>query len=240
MKRPSSGNAEPESTATLQALIRDCWPAIIERYNKLLAEFVTAEMAPTDKKFATETPVSADDLISAMREPGQFVAHFRADVADNGAPVAANPVATNTELAQQLAAYTVLRQALIEQVTSAAGRPLNLAELKILNGAIDNLAGRAILTIAAELQKQFGLAIQDQNQFFALANHELRGRLNGVLLTIQLLQTTLAGNDLAGESLQDLDRMRRAILAVFEKIDHLLRERERRLGGNFAAQRNFR
>lgn len=234
MKRQSSDPVNKETTFVLEDAIRRSWSAVIDRFGTIFMQMMPPVGMP-DKESTGQCPVTLEELISAIKSEGITAAQIAPEAAGNSAPIA-----PDRDIPRALAGFAALRQALLEEISRTAGQTLNLEDSKRLNGALDKLAQQAIRNIATALQQKIAVDTQDQNKFLRLANHELRGKLNGTLLTIQVMQGTLAGDERVKDSLQDLERMRRAISEVFDKIDQLLRERENRLGSDFAAQRNFR
>jgi signal transduction histidine kinase len=234
MKRQRSCDSDTEPTSKLEDGIQQSWPAVVKHVGTMLSDIMSVAPGTPDIESAAP-PVSMEDFIAALKPAGKSAAQIDPQATGNG-----NPIPGGGDILQSLAGYAALREALLEELPRRLNRSLNIEEITRLNGALDNLAGRAILGVAAGQRQLVTLALQDQNKFLALANHELRGQLNAALLTIEVLRSALAGDERAAESLRDLDRMRRAISEVFDKIDQLLRAREIRHGSGFAGKKNFR
>jgi signal transduction histidine kinase len=81
-----------------------------------------------------------------------------------------------------------------------------------------------------KLQQQLKSSNEVQAKFLSFLNHDLRGELNGVLLTMELLKLQLSKEPRLAESVEDLDAMRRAILDAVGVMDRFVKAERLRHG----------
>jgi signal transduction histidine kinase len=82
----------------------------------------------------------------------------------------------------------------------------------------------------AKLQQQLRSSNEVQAKFLSFLNHDLRGELNGVLLTIELLKLQLSKEPRLAGSVEDLDAMRRAMLDAVGVMDRFVKAERLRHG----------
>lgn len=82
----------------------------------------------------------------------------------------------------------------------------------------------------SKLQQQLKSSNEVQAKFLSFLNHDLRGELNGVLLTMELLKLQLSKEPRLAESVEDLEAMRRAILDAVGVMDRFVKAERLRHG----------
>lgn len=117
--------------------------------------------------------------------------------------------------------FAQLRRLILEEVSDHLVRPMKLDEMLCLNGALDHLTAAVVTHSVANHSLRIEKAVEGQNAFLFQLGHDLRGQLNGILLTLQVLQRELSGVSSAGESLAELEQLRRAILTTIQKMDQV-------------------
>jgi signal transduction histidine kinase len=123
------------------------------------------------------------------------------------------------ELRQFLDEIALFRKVVLEEVSQELARPLKLEESVRLNAALDALAADALEHLVGVQYRGIEQAVDGQNSFLDKLSHDVRGQLNAVLLTLQLLERQGSGKVKSGDSLAELAQLRRTILATIEQID---------------------
>ena len=65
-------------------------------------------------------------------------------------------------------------------------------------------------------------ATEAQSKYLSFLSHDLRGGLNGIFLMIEVLKRELGGHPQHGETIDDLDVMRRQLLETVATMDRFL------------------
>jgi signal transduction histidine kinase len=82
----------------------------------------------------------------------------------------------------------------------------------------------------AQLQQQLKSSNEVQAKFLSFLSHDLRGELNGVLLTVELLKHQLAGEPKLAQSVEDLNAIRGAIFDALGVMDRFIQAERMRHG----------
>ncbi|MGB7161230.1 MAG: HAMP domain-containing sensor histidine kinase [Tepidisphaeraceae bacterium] len=136
----------------------------------------------------------------------------------------------NYSIGDVLIEYSLLRRILCEDVLRHLDREMTVEELSALNLAVDVAVRRGVVTFAAEQRSELQAVVEAQTKYLAFLSHDLRGGLNGVLLMIEVLRRDLAKEPKFGESLEDLEMMRRSILETVGTMDRFLHAERFRKG----------
>jgi signal transduction histidine kinase len=136
----------------------------------------------------------------------------------------------NFNIGDVLIEYSVLRRVLCEEVLRQLDREMAVEELSALNLAVDVAVRRGVVSFAAEQRAELQSVVEAQTKYLSFLSHDLRGGLNGVLLMIEVLRRDLAKEPKFGESLEDLDVMRRSILETVGTMDRFLHAERFRKG----------
>jgi signal transduction histidine kinase len=133
-------------------------------------------------------------------------------------------------LNELLIEYGILRPLVIDEIISHLGRPLRAEESAALNMGLDTIVRRSVIRFTSYQQSQLSVVAEAQSKYLAFLSHDIRGGLNGVLLIVEVLKQELAEESKFTESLDDLDRMRRAILDTVGTMDRFLHAERFRQG----------
>ncbi len=136
----------------------------------------------------------------------------------------------NFNIGDVLIEYSLLRRLLCEEVLRHLGRDMTVEELSALNLGIDVAVRRGVVSFAAQQRNELQAVVEAQTKYLSFLSHDLRGGLNGVLLMIEVLRRDLVKEPKFGESLGDLDVMRRSILETVSTMDRFLHAERFRKG----------
>jgi signal transduction histidine kinase len=131
---------------------------------------------------------------------------------------------------QLLAEHQLLRPIVVEEVTAALGRPLEVEEAVALHAGLDLVIRRSASAFVEHQTRQLKAATEAQSKYLSFLSHDLRGGLNGVFLMIEVLRRELAKEPKFAESLEDLEMMRRSISETIGTMDRFLHAERFRKG----------
>ena len=126
--------------------------------------------------------------------------------------------------------FCLLRPPLLDEVTAHLGRPLSAEESAATNMGLDAALRHSVTQFARHQQDRLRAVAEGQSKYLSFLSHDLRGGLNGVLLMVEVLKRELAGEARFGESMQDLDAMRRSIMDTVGTMDRFLHAERFRSG----------
>jgi signal transduction histidine kinase len=133
-------------------------------------------------------------------------------------------------LDELLVEYHLLRPLLLEEVTTELGRPMEAQEAMAFHVVLDLAARRGVVGFVEHQTKELKAATEAQSKYLSFLSHDLRGGLNGVFLMIEVLKRELAKEAKFGETLEDLDMMRRSIFETIGTMDRFLHAERFRKG----------
>lgn len=126
--------------------------------------------------------------------------------------------------------YGLLRPIVLDEVTTRLGRDLSPEESAALNMGLDAAVRHSVTQFTRHQQDQLRNLAEAQSKYLSFLSHDLRGGLNGVLLMVEVLKRELATEPRFGESIQDLDSMRRSIMDTVGTMDRFLHAERFRAG----------
>jgi signal transduction histidine kinase len=190
------------------------WPRIVEHYASLYESRSNPKAGSDCAGLDSQVPVTIQQVIQAVFDeagPGEI-------------PSAKHPAGDLAELVEKL---SLLQRVVLEEMTQVRGPALDRQEIIRIQHALQHLAARAMQDHFLRRQKELAVAVESQNEFLKVLNHELRGDLNAILLTLQVLQRELAQVKEARGSLADLDRIGKLILQTVKKLETIRSNRKK-------------
>src|SRR5205823_661206 len=118
--------------------------------------------------------------------------------------------------------YRLLRRVIIERADAALGRRLTAAEDVALNMGIDAALQNGLVAFVTHLTARLRAATEVEAKYLAFLSHDLRGTLNSVTLSLELLRMYLAAQPDGAEYADMLDPLKRSILTTVAGMDRLL------------------
>jgi signal transduction histidine kinase len=133
-------------------------------------------------------------------------------------------------LSELLVEYSILRSLVIEEVSKAMERMPSLEEISALNAGLDAASRRAVESFVNHHQREVQASAEAYSKHLSFLSHDLRGNLNGILLTVEVLRRQEGGSPDRSEFVNDLDMMRRSILDTVSAMDRFLHADKLRRG----------
>ena len=219
IENPSLERMMRQPFPELASAVRGRSPRILERFRAMVQEVLPSADELTLMELLDHLPQALQDLAAALEATGgSLQKNFLTDSREHG--VCRYHQSFN--LSELLVEYSILRALVIEEVSGAVERTLALEEVAALNVGLDAASRRAAESFVAYQQREVNAHAEAQSKYLAFLSHDLRGSLNGILLTIEVLRRGPAGSIGKEEWLGDLEMMRRSILETVSAMDHFL------------------
>ena len=133
-------------------------------------------------------------------------------------------------LAELLIEFDMLRPILMEEAGRQLARELALAEVIALNMGVDLAARRSILVFVDHQKRELATSANAQAKYLSFMAHDVRGGLNAILLSAEVLRQELEGDPKYSQAVCDVDTIRRNILDTVATMDRFLKAEQLRSG----------
>jgi signal transduction histidine kinase len=219
MDNPSINMLKYRPFPELAAALRQRSAHIIERLQTMVKELLPSADQITFGDLRDQLPKALEEMADALEAttPGP-TRSFLNDATEHGAC----RFHQSFNLRELLVEYSLLRTLLIDEVSAGLNRPLTMDEVTTLNVGVDASSRRAVTAYVSRMTEEMQAAAEAQSKHLSFLSHDLRGSLNGILLTVEVLRRQLVSTPSMAESLDDLDVMRHAILDTVATMDRFL------------------
>lgn len=215
---------------SLELLTHRSLPDLARAVREVKYQVVTAWVDIAGKALPPAAPLSheqlRDNFIDVLEQLAELLASDHPDslqpLLSGSATHGDSRFSQGYSLANLMVEYAIARAILIRLVSAHLGRPLNDVEAIALNRGYDLSVRQGVLSFFQLERAKVQSAADARSRFLSFLSHDLRGGLNSVLLMVEVLKQELAGEEQFGESLQDLDRMRRSILETVATMERFL------------------
>jgi signal transduction histidine kinase len=216
-----------QSFPDLAAAIRSRTARILEHFRALVKETLPSADELTLAELWDHLPHVLEDLAAALAATGgKLQARFLIDSRQHG--VCRYHQSFN--LSELLVEYSILRSLVIEEVSKGMDRSPSLEEIAALNAGLDAASRRAVESFVNHHQRRVQAGAEAYSKYLSFLSHDLRGSLNGILLTVEVLRREEGGSPDRSEFVDDLDMMRRSILDTVSAMDRFLHADKLRMG----------
>jgi signal transduction histidine kinase len=193
-----------QALAQWTTLVRDSLPSADRLTFEQLRDDMPIILEMIAKSLESDQKNRTDELLKAVPKHGVVRFH------------------QSFSLSEMLVEYDLLRAAVMDQVVTYLGRKIEADEVVALNGSLDLTARRAVLTFVEHQNTQLQAATETQSKYLSFLSHDLRGGLNGVFLTIEVLRRELASEPRFSSTINDLNSMRRMLMETISTMDRFL------------------
>src|SRR4051812_45205805 len=114
----------------------------------------------------------------------------------------------NYNLTELLVEFDVLRPILVEEAALHMKRDITLGEVIALNMGVDLAARRSILAFVQHQRRELEQATGAHAEYLSFMSHDVRGGLNAILLSTDVLHHELADQPQFSEALADVDMIK--------------------------------
>jgi hypothetical protein len=194
-----------EAEGELTDVVRQCWPAVVARFVSATGDKLPATENLANPEIAEQVPVTLENFVSTLLKVDDPAPSGLAHIEPTG----------SLDLAALLAKIAIFRQIVLEEIRKQYGRHLDSKEMSSLNQALDLVMAGKIMTGVGRQQQKVEQAGEAQNKSLGVFDHDIRGNLQAMLLTVQVLQRQPWGE----ESAEDMDRLHRLVLQTMEQVE---------------------
>jgi len=207
--------AFPEIAAALRARIEP----IVQRWQRVVKETLPHADELTFAQIRDDLPGVLEHMAKALESNRPRHTQNLMDASSAHGEVRYHEGYNINEL---LIEYDLLRPIVIEEVAAQLKRELTTAEAIALNMGIDTAARQGVVNFAQHQADSLKSSADAQSKFLSFLSHDLRGRLNAVLLTMEVLRRELAPHPQFNESAEDIEQIRRSTLETVETMSRFL------------------
>jgi len=219
VENPSVAMMMRQSFPDLASAVRSRAPRIMEHFRDLVKQSLPSADELTLAELTDHLPHVLEDLAVALAATGGILqASFVSDSREHGT----SRYHQSFNLSELLVEHSILRSLVIEEVTKELERLPSLEEISALNAGMDAASRRAVESFVNHYQREVRAATEAHSKHLSFLSHDLRGNLNGILLTVEVLRRAGGGSPDRNEFVSDLDMMRRSILDTVSAMDRFL------------------
>lgn len=133
-------------------------------------------------------------------------------------------------LAELLVEFDVLRPILMEEAALHMKRDITLGEVIALNMGVDLAARRSVLAFVNHQRVELEAAANAHAKYLSFMSHDVRGGLNAILLSTDVLYQDLRDQPQFAQALADVAMIKRNILDTVATMDRFLKAEQLRSG----------
>ncbi len=207
-----------QSFPELAAALRGRLERILERFRVTVKEILPSGDELTFNELRDGLPDALEDLATAFETTGMGMKQgLLADSRHHG--VCRYHQSFN--LSELLVEYSILRSIMIEEISKEMDRPLTLEEISAINVGLDASGRRAVESFVKHQQEEALAGPEAMSKYLSFISHDLRGSLNGILLTIEVLRREFVDSAGRNSWVDDLETMRKSILDTVGAMESL-------------------
>ena len=219
IENPSLERMMRQPFPELASAVRGRLPRILERFRATVMGILPSADELTLTELFDHLPQALEDLALALATTGgSLQKNFLTDSRQHG--VCRYHQSFN--LSELLVEYSILRSLVMEEVCKDLDRLPSLEEISALNAGMDAASRRAVESFVNHYQREVRAATEAHSKYLSFLSHDLRGNLNGILLTVEVLRRVGVGSADRNEFVDDLDTMRRSIMDTVSAMDRFL------------------
>ena len=212
----------PELAAAVRAKV----PAVLARWETVIKELLPAADELTRNQLRDALPDTLEHLAKALETQHSSPKAMLQDSQEHGVC----RFVQSYNLAELLIEFDMLRPILMEESARHLRRELALAEVIALNMGVDLAARRSILVFVDHQNRELATSANAQAKYLSFMAHDVRGGLNAILLSAEVMRQELEQDDKYAQAVSDVDTIRRNILDTVATMDRFLKAEQLRSG----------
>lgn len=207
--------------------VRSRAPHVLTRWQNAVKEILPTADEMTHEQLRNSLPDTLDNLAKALESnKASPTRQLLSESQEHGAV----RFIQSYNLTELLIEFDVLRPILMEETALYMKRDITLGEMIALNMGVDLAARRSILAFVAYQRRELEAASNAHAKYLSFMSHDVRGGLNAILLSTDVLHHELAGQSQFNEALEDVEMIKRNILDTVATMDRFLRAEQLRSG----------
>jgi signal transduction histidine kinase len=218
---------QARSFPELAGAVRARAATVLARWETASREILPAADELTHNQLRNSLPETLDHLAAALESSRPSPTRtLLTDSQEHGAM----RFFQSYNLAELLIEFDVLRPILMEECALCLNRDITLGEIIALNMGVDLAARRSVLEFVNHQKRELEAAANAHAKYLSFMSHDVRGGLNAILLSTDVLYQDLAGQPQFAEALTDVETIKRNILETVATMDRFLRAEQLRSG----------
>lgn len=225
IENPSLELMMRQSFPELALALRGRMERILERFRTMVQEILPSADELTLNELRDGLPDCLEDLAVALETTGMGI---RQGLLSDSRHHGVCRFHQSFNLSELLVEYSILRSIMIEEMSKQMDRPMTVEEIAGLNAGLDAVSRRAVESFVKYQQQEMNAGTEAMSKYLSFISHDLRGSLNGILLTVEVLRREFGASPARSSWVEDLDTMRRSIMdtvAAMERFLHVERFR---------------
>jgi signal transduction histidine kinase len=224
---------QARSFPELAAAVRSRASVALSRWENAVKEILPSADELTHAQLRNSLPDTLDNLAAALESSA--ASPTRALLTDSQEHGAVR-FSQSYNLTELLIEFDVLRPILMEETALHMGRDITLGEIIALNMGVDLAARRSVMCFVNYQKRELQLAVKAHAKYLSFMSHDVRGGLNAILLSTDVLHHELSDQPKFAEALEDVATIKRNIMETVGTMDRFLRAEQLR-SGNVVAKR---
>jgi signal transduction histidine kinase len=218
---------QAKSFPELAAAVRARTEHTLKRWETATKEILPAADELTHAQLRNSLPETLENLATALESSkGGPTRTLMTESQEHGAV----RFVQSYNLTELLVEFDVLRPILMEETALHMRRDVSLGEIIALNMGIDLAARRSVLAFVGYQRRELEAAANAHAKYLSFMSHDVRGGLNAILLSTDVLYHELADQPRFAEALADVETIKRNILDTVATMDRFLRAEQLRSG----------
>jgi signal transduction histidine kinase len=218
---------QAKSFPELAAAVRARAPIVLLRWENAAKEILPAADELTRAQLRNSLPDTLENLATALESTKPSTARTLLEESQEHGAVRFVQSYNLTEL---LVEFDVLRPILMEEAALHMKRDITLGEIIALNMGVDLAARRSVLAFVEHQRAELRQAAEAHAKYLSFMSHDVRGGLNAILLTTDVLRLQLQDDPQFAEALGDVEMIKRNILDTVATMDRFLKAEQLRSG----------
>jgi signal transduction histidine kinase len=224
---------QAKSFPDLAAAVRARAGTVLTRWENAVKEILPSADELTHTQLRNSLPDTLENLANALQSSAASPTRtLLTDSQEHGAV----RFTQSYNLTELLIEFDVLRPILMEEAALHMGRDITLGEVIALNMGIDLASRRSVLAFVNYQKQELRAAAESHAKYLSFMSHDVRGGLNAILLSTDVLHQELSDQPKFAEALADVETIKRNILETVGTMDRFLKAEQLR-SGSVAAKR---
>ena len=218
---------QAKSYPELAAAVRARASIVLLRWENAAKEILPSADELTRAQLRNSLPDTLETLADALEstKPGTT-----RTLLNDGQEHGAVRFTQSYNLTELLVEFDVLRPILMEETALHMKRDVTLGEIIALNMGVDLAARRSVLAFVEYQRGELRQAAEAHAKYLSFMSHDVRGGLNAILLTTDVLHHQLADEPQFAEALSEVEMIKRNILDTVATMDRFLKAEQLRSG----------
>jgi len=218
---------QAKSFPELAAAVRARGPTVLARWETAVKEILPTADELTHTELRNSLPDTLENLARALESSQPNPTRTLMSESQEHGEVRFVQSYNLTEL---LIEFDVLRPILMEETALYMKRDISLGEIIALNMGVDLSSRRSVLAFVNHQKQELVAAANAHAKYLSFMSHDVRGGLNAILLSTDVLHQELTDHPQFAEALSDVETIKRNIHETVSTMDRFLRAEQLRSG----------